>query len=163
VVNLKYEDVKEETSDGVSSLVIFIWKSKTDQAGDGATVHVSETGTPICPVRWYRFFCTIRNPRAVFLFHKLGDRTDVSEPLSSSTPNFIVKKLVASIGMNPQKFGSHSCRKGGCTTAVESGVDIRLVARHGRWKSQAVMTYVKDSKDSKLSVTRLMKEDKNVL
>ena len=40
--------------------------------------------------------------------------------------------------------------------AVESGVDIRLVSKHGRWKSDAILEYVKDSDQTKLSVTRSM-------
>src|SRR4051812_47637949 len=64
------------------------------------------------------------------------------------------EKLVSLIGMDQATYGSHSCRKGGCTMAVEAGVPMRLVSKHGRWRSSAVLWYVKDSLDTELSVTR---------
>jgi len=155
VVQLMTEHVQER--DGVIS--VFIRKSKTDQASDGTTVYVAETGTLLCPVSWFRRYCMIRQGEAPFLFHQMGVKKDVSKQLSTRTPNFIVKKMLELIGVNPSQYGSHSCRKGGCTTAVESGVDLRLVARHGRWKSSAIMEYVKDSMDTKLSVTRAILGD----
>ena len=37
--------------------------------------------------------------------------------------------------------------------AVTAGVDIVLVKRHGRWRSDAVYAYVEDSIERKLSVS----------
>ena len=58
-----------------------------------------------------------------------------------------------SIGENPKLFGSHSCRRGGATAAVATGVDIVLVKHHGRWRSDVVYAYVEDSVVRKLSVS----------
>jgi integrase len=152
LTQLKTGDVQLETKP--KQLSIFIRKSKTDQAADGARVYLAETGNEVCPVKWFEKFNTVRNPEALFLFHPMGGRADVKNPLSSSTPNFIVKKLLTLIHVDPSKYGSHSCRKGGCTTAVEAGIDLRVVARHGRWKSDSILDYVKDSAETKLSVSR---------
>jgi site-specific recombinase XerD len=152
LTQLRTEDVQLEPNP--RRLSIFIRKSKTDQAADGAKVYVAETGNEICPVKWFEKFITVRNSEAVFLFHPVGKRSDIKKALSPSTPNFIVKKLLCLIQVEPSKYGSHSCRKGGCTTAVEAGVDLRVVARHGRWKSDSILDYVKDSVETKLSVSR---------
>ena len=124
VVQLKLNDVKEENGD---SLSVFIRKSKTDQAGDGATIDVAGTGTEICPVKWYHFFVKVRDRNSTYLFHQLGAGRKADKPLSPSTPNFVVKSLIKSIGIDPLKYGSHSCRKGGCTTALESGLTFDLL------------------------------------
>lgn len=149
-VQLKATEVWEENIQSKPSIFVFIQRSKTDQAADGSTIVVSSNqDIQLCPVQWFRRFTQVRDKSATFLFFTL--------PLSSSTPNFIVKKLLTSIGIDPKEFGSHSCRRGGCTMAVEKGVDMRLIARHGRWKSSAILSYVKDSLDTQLSVTSNMK------
>lgn len=107
----------------------------------------------MCPVWWYRLYTKVLSQGAVFLFHPIGEPLG---QLSKSTPNFTAKKALRAIGVDAQNYGSHSCRKGGCTAAVEAGVDLRKVSKHGRWKSNAVEVYVKDSLDSKLAVTRAM-------
>jgi site-specific recombinase XerD len=152
VVQLRKEDIESDSD----SLTLLIRRSKTDQSGEGAQVVISETRTCICPLKWYRIFCGVRNPHATFLFHRMGTSKDMDSPLSTATPNFVIKRLIKSIGLDPSLYGSHSCRKGGCTTAVEAGSDIRLIAKHGRWKSDAINVYIKDSKETKLSVTRKM-------
>ena len=56
------------------------------------------------------------------------------------------------------KLGTHSLRASGATSVANaSGVSDRCLKRHGRWKSDLAKDgYVKDSLDSRLSVTRLL-------
>lgn len=159
LVNLKKDDVWEEDVEDQKVLHVFIERSKTDQAGDGQTISLTRTGTDVCPVEWFHRFLVVRTTEARFLFHPLGV-TDVSQPLSSTTPNFVVKRLLLAVGVDATEYGSHSCRKGGCTMAVDSGADLRIVARHGRWKSSAIMAYVKDSVQTKLTVTKAISKGK---
>jgi hypothetical protein len=42
---------------------------------------------------------------------------------------------------------------GGVTAAVAAGVEIRLIAKHGNWRSDAIFVYVSDSLKAKLSVS----------
>ena len=58
---------------------------------------------------------------------------------------------VAPAGLN---LGLHSLRASGVTAAAAAGVDERLYKRHGRWRSDAVHGYVKDSVNSRLSVSK---------
>ena len=53
------------------------------------------------------------------------------------------------------QFGMHSLRAGGATAAANAGVPDRLFKRHGRWRSESAKDcYVKDSVDSRLSVSK---------
>jgi site-specific recombinase XerD len=164
VVQLQLHDVQViDDKNQKKCLSVFIRRSKTDQTADGASVCLAETGTSLCPIMWYHKYIMIRDHRAVFFFHQLGARMNLVRPLATRTPNFVVKKMLKTIGVDPLRYGSHSCRKGGCSIAVEAGVDIRLVAQHGRWKSGAILDYVKDSLDTKLSVSKKMLESEKSL
>jgi len=127
-------------------------KSKTDQAGDGHAVLLSKLDDDqLCPVKWFKIYDKLRDQQADTFFYHIGEP---SKPLSGNTPNHIVKKFIRGIGLDDETFGSHSCRRGGCTSAIEAGLDIRTVARHGRWRSSAINTYIVDSKETKLSVSK---------
>ena len=81
-------------------------------------------------------------------FHQKGN----SKPLDAKTPNNILKAMLRSIGVDPTNYGSHSARRGAVTAALERGISIHVVARHGNWKSTAVYAYVVDSIEKKLKV-----------
>jgi site-specific recombinase XerD len=154
-VQLGSQDVWEEKEKGRTVVYVFVQRSKTDQTGEGCTICLDEAKTgSMCPVKWFRKFSAIRNKKAKFFFHAVGKKSNLDQPLADQTPNFVIKTLLKKIGVDPTGFGSHSCRKGGCTMAIEKGADKDLVARHGRWASPAMMLYVKDSVDRRLSVTK---------
>lgn len=156
VVRLEANDVTMIPHESGMVLSIVIRKSKTDQGSRGTNVVVSNMNHEpgICPVRWFQEYSKMRNQQARFLFHSLGQKADLTSPLSPSTPNFVVKKLLEESGIDPEGFGSHSCRKGGCSMAINGGSDLRLVMEHGRWKSNAVKHYITDSLQSRLSVSK---------
>jgi site-specific recombinase XerD len=162
VVQLRADDVKCLQEEGRRMLSVLICRAKTDQGALGNTILLSESmDRMLCVVSWYEKFSGVRSPEAEYLFHQLGTKRDLSKPMSARTPNHIVKKCMVRGGFDPTQFGSHSCRKGGCTAAVEAGVPLRLVARHGRWKSDAVNAYINDSTPKKLLVSQKMMEGKN--
>ena len=150
-VNITMDDIWIE-EEGSKSLHVSIPWSKTDQAGDGQVVLLSEMDDfMLCPLIWFDRYCGFRDESQNYLFYSLGK---IPGPLSEKTPNHIVKKLVRGIGLDDRDFGSHSCRRGGCTAAIEAGTDLRTVARHGRWRSSAINTYIVDSRDTQLSVSK---------
>ena len=155
-VNLKREHVYEVLSkDNEPCLNIYVAKSKTDQAGDGSNVILATSEDCVCPVGWFREYCLLRSSDSEYLFYQLSKRLYGSQ-LSSTTPNFIVRNMLKRVGITDPRYGSHSCRRGGATAAVEAGTDLRLVSEHGRWKSDAVLKYVIDSDTTKQSVTKNM-------
>ena len=59
------------------------------------------------------------------------------------------------IDLNSKKFGLHSLRSGGATTASNLGVSNRLFQKHGRWKSERVKNrYVHENIPVLLQVTK---------
>lgn len=173
VVMLQLDDLWIHEEEDTPSLHVYIGWSKTDQPADGHTVVLAEMEDYLlCPLIWFTAYSNIRDPtQEEYFFYGLGK---TAKPLSEKTPNHIVKKLVKDLGLDDSSFGSstgvridqvvgrsHSCRRGGCTAAIEAGVDLRNVARHGRWKSNAINTYIVDSRQTKLSVSKAIAGEHN--
>lgn len=168
VVVLQMDDARvEDHPEGIGKVLsIYIPWSKTDQPGDGHMVMLAEMEDyRLCPVTWFTAYTALRDPTAEYLFYSLGSNNLAR--LSEKTPNHIVKKLVKELGFDESSYGyntsllclsigirSHSCRRGGCTAAIDAGVDLRTVSRHGRWRSSAINTYIVDSDQTKLSVSK---------
>jgi hypothetical protein len=77
--------------------------------------------------------------------------------LVSRTVNHILKDLLKDahiLNVNIELLTSHSCRIGGATAAAAAGVALRLIMRHGNWKSYAVFLYIRDCMADRLSVSR---------
>jgi site-specific recombinase XerD len=150
--DLEDADVWLEVHDGVEMLLVLIAKGKTDQGRNGHTIVVgAATAMPeACPIALYKRWKARRNPGAKYLFHQTGS----TKKLSHKTPNGIMKKLLVRINIDPKPYGSHSCRKGGCTAAAARGINIRVLMRHGRWKSDAIFAYISNSLAVKLSVSQ---------
>ena len=137
-MQLRSEDVRLAQVGSTQVVEILVRGSKTDQRGEGATVRLAGDGTSIgCPVTWVKAFKEVRRPAEVFFFHKLE-----GGPLAVTTPYHIVKRVLKELGVDATSFGSHSLRKGGATAAVQGGVPVTGLKPHGRWKSDAVFTYI---------------------
>ena len=54
--------------------------------------------------------------------------------------------------MDPSAYGGHSARAGGATAAAVAEVDLRLIKRQGRWKSDAVFIYIHDDTNTMLAL-----------
>jgi site-specific recombinase XerD len=150
--DLEDADVWIEVEDGIEMLMVLINKSKTDLERRGHTVVVGAAQVLLdaCPIILYKRWKARRNPNAKYLFHQMGS----TKKLSHKTPNGIMKKLLERILIDPKPFGSHSCRKGGCTAASARGINIRILMRHGRWKSDAIFAYISNTLEEKLSVSQ---------
>jgi site-specific recombinase XerD len=151
VVAIRISEIWLELIDGVEVLFVLVFKSKTDHVRNGHTIVIAAaTANPsICPLAWYKRWLAARNKDALYLFHNSCN----SAQLSPSTPCGRVKLLLERINIDPAPYGSHSCRKGGCTAAARAGINIRLLMRHGNWKSEAVYLYIRDTLQDRLSVS----------
>jgi len=66
----------------------------------------------------------------------------------------LLEKL-ESLGLEKSKFGLHSLRSGGATSAANAGISDRIFKKHGRWKSdRAKDGYVKEDLKTQLSVSQ---------
>ena len=155
-VSLRPEDVWLNTYDGKEVLYVFIEKSKTDQARNGHTVVLGQAKDgAMCPIFWFKMFKIWANVKASALFHK----KDSVEGLSAPTAGHVLKNLLKLTNIEEvdiKLLTSHSCRIGGATAAAAAGVNLRLIMRHGNWKSFAVFLYIRDCMADRLSVSQSM-------
>jgi len=159
-IALRTEDVGVETMevDGAQRevLLVKVRKAKNDQAGVGHVIMLgaSVNDSQLCVIRWFERYCRMRarqGTKSEFLFATHDDKQ-----LSKTTPSSLLKKAVESIGMDPTMYGSHSARIGGTTEASKSGVSTLLLKNHGRWKSDVVYDYIRQTTEQQLSVTEFL-------
>ena len=67
-----------------------------------------------------------------------------------------MKLWLTRIDVDPARFGGHSARAEGATEAARKAVDVRLIKRHGRWKSDAVYIYIHDDEQTMLALSEAM-------
>ena len=169
-VALKEEDVtiKTEMVNGapLRVLQIFVVRSKTDKASEGAVILLGENRTDpsLCPLRRYEIYrqrCAEREQKSVHFFPTIK-----GDAMGSTTPCGIVQRAVAQANAlavqngfvgdkwgDPMAYGSHSMRGGGVTVARANGVSMLDIQRHGRWKSLIVFSYVGSTVAEQLAVT----------
>lgn len=118
-------------------------------------------GSPACPVTLLRRLkqrAGLHGDRA--LFSKVsGEAYATTDPISYWRLRKLMLDKFEAIGLDRQRFGTHSCRAGGATLAANLGVPDRLWREHGGWSSvRASLGYIKTAHDAKLRVTRTMVE-----
>lgn len=122
---------------------IVLRKSKTDQGGRGATVTLVSSGKPICAVKAMDLFLPYRlayfPPGPLFV---LND----GRQLTVHTMNMLIKSLMASAGIDPTSFSSHSFRAGAATSAAANGASAWQIKNMGRWKSDVFHKYIRPNK-----------------
>ena len=137
---------------------IFIFsveKSKVDQDCHGETIVLAGCPTSqLCPVAWFEIYNKER-PDGEFLFHNISKP---GQKLSAKRTNTLLKEWLKRAGVPKDEralFGSHSLRRGGATAAAAKKIRMHVLKRHGRWKSDAVYTYlyIMDSTEERLSVS----------
>ena len=144
-------DVWLERIEDDEVLFVYVGKSKTDQERRGHTIVVgkAEHHRTICPIDWYKIAVASRPNSKKFFCRPDG------KALLAADPNKILKKLLLTRPeVDASLYGSHSLRKKGCTAAAAAGVELTLLKRHGNWKSDAIFTYIKNSIQERLSVSR---------
>ena len=143
---------------------IFVEKSKTDQLREGNIVYICKSGGQCCPVTWLtRYLNTtgLKSQPEAFLLCRLyktkkGHNVHGNKGLSyTRAREMFIEHIDLLYKEVKGKFGLHSLRSGGASAAANADVNERLIGKHGRWapKSTSMGTYIKDSKQKRLSVT----------
>jgi integrase len=163
VVSLRRSDIVFEDD----CIKLKLRSSKTDQFGTGASVCIAKTGTDFCPVRCLDYYLTaakIHDNSDDFLFRNVyfSKKTGMhmlrkGKSISYSRAREIFVNKLSSLGYDSSKYGLHSYRSGGATTAAINGVSDRLLKKHGRWKTEVSKDkYIHESESSKKSVSLKM-------
>lgn len=114
--------------------------SKTRQFNEG--VHIiplpSIPRSPLCPVSAiHHYFALVPAPPTAPFFCLPTDRRPGFNPLTASYFTTSLKRLIASLGLDPGNYSPHSFRRGGATYAYQAGVPEHLTKLHGHWRSDA--------------------------
>ena len=123
-------------------LKIFIERSKTDKYRKETWIFIAKTCGKTCPVSILRKYLKglklspSSDDYILKLFATGKRRTSIlpkntKKPLSYSQTRKIVPEAFEKIGLPRNKFGLHSLRSGGATSAANIGVKDRLFKKHG--------------------------------
>lgn len=133
---LQLEDINIDRKQ--NELSIQIRQSKTDQHKEGTIIQLSSNTTAICPVVAMLEFIEVRSAINGPLFCHFDGSVLTRYQFSA-----ILKKTLGLISPHLIKFRSHSFRIGAATTAASVGMDIAQIKLAGRWRSDAVKTYIR--------------------
>ena len=145
-------------------LQIFLEKSKTDQQRHGNKVLIAATGTEYCPVTYVRNFFELAKldrvdtPEAYVIPRmyktKRGHVASKIKGISYTTIRDIFKERTRALVPENTRYGLHSLRSGGASSAAQNGVTDRLISKQGRWASEKGRNgYIQDSVRSRLKVS----------
>ena len=137
-------------------LVNFRW-SKTIQFGERSLQIplVKNRHSFLCPFSAYISMCnqfSVPDTSPAFVVSKKGILT----PVTYNMFNSFLKDCIIKIGLDPNKFSTHSFRRGGATWAFKCGVPSDLIQLQGDWKSSAYKLYLRYGLNEKLSVANKM-------
>jgi hypothetical protein len=123
------------------SITIHLPSSKTDPFATGVDIHLSKSPIPsICPVRALKhLFKHFPAPPDAPLFSR-----SLEQPFSRTHFVNHIKSLLLQAGMDPSKYSGHSLRKGAAVSAKAAGISRDEIKLLGRWKSDAVDTYINE-------------------
>ncbi len=127
--------------------LIHLTTSKTDQAGQGATVRI-ENGSAVNPPALLREWIEAAEITEGPIFRGITKGGTVKdEALTGRSVARIIKARAEQAGINPEHVSGHSLRRGAATTARRQGADPLAIARRGRWadNSQTLARYIETS------------------
>lgn len=136
LVAVRIQDVKLTAE----AMYISVPKSKTDKKNEGKTKTLEARSEPgfedVCPVRAYRAWIDAGQINSGLVFRPIdrwGNVTTISEPMDGKEYARLVKRAVASVGLESRQFAGHSTRRGFVTDATDAGAqnaDMREVTWH---------------------------------
>lgn len=156
---------------------IFIAKRKNDQFREGNVLYLARGTSAACPVALLTHLlphCPAANQP---LFRHLnGKRYSLSSPttpptaasdhraaspLDSDQARRLIRRILSICLQTPEdqlpSFGTHSLRSGCATDIMASSmISDRELKRHGGWRSDVYMRYIKDSLPKLLAATRAL-------
>ena len=136
--------------------VKFHW-SKTIQYGERCLEIpiLAKSESPLCAVSAYTEMCS-RFPAPTTSPAFVISVNNKIKQVSYNMLQTFLKGLIASIGLNPSDYSSHSFRRGGATWAFKCGVPSELIQLQGDWKSDAYKLYLKYGFSEKLMISKNM-------
>ena len=127
--------------------------SKTDPFRTDVTLIIGCSGTEICPVsallKYISHTCKSSTDADGSLF-----QLESSAPLTRNKFTSLMRDLLATVGINPKHYASHSFRIGAVTSAGAVNMPPWLIKTLGRWTSDCYEWYIKISPSILCSATQ---------
>ena len=166
---LRYEEAiklrREDIAFHGTYIALFLQTSKTDVYRNGHTILIARTKTKLDPfIFLYRYLAmaNIEPKDECYIFRGIYIHPTTGEQMlklkdkhvSYSTIRDILLTAIGQVGLDATKYGTHSLRAGGATSAANRGIPDRLFKVHGRWRSEnSKDRYIKDSIKRRLKVS----------
>jgi hypothetical protein len=126
-------------------------------------VRLSARPDDLCPKKAVKHYLNLlgqsSSREAKSAFFARGPESKSSKTSSPMTKRHFIDKLkshVKALGLNPDHYAGHSCRRGGCTAMFLAGVDETWIAAHGRWRSLEYRKYLDFVNDTQWRPTALL-------
>ncbi|KAM4694294.1 integrase/recombinase xerD homolog [Discoglossus pictus] len=118
-------------------VVLWLRRSKTDQAGHGKEIMLRRVRTDCCPVDWVDRLLQLRpGLPGPLLIHLDG------LALSCFQFSKVFKSCLSKLGLCEAEFGTLSFRIGAATEAAGLGLPDEVLKRIGRWQSSRFKLYI---------------------
>ena len=147
-------------------VLITIRKSKTDQAGVGATKLLPKLpDDALCPVFYYKKYKEEVKDLTGRLFKQYHNGKFINLPVGKQLVSDTPKHIALFLGLdNPHGYTGHALRVSSATVLADQGADILELKRHGRWASSAIAEeYVRESKHARLETASKLANTKLTL
>ena len=121
------------------SVILILPSSKTDPFHRGVEIYLAQSPrSPICPVAalhrlFHRYPMAPNDP----LFTR-----PLRQPFSKPFFGIAMRNVLLNAGIPSFGYSGHSLRKGAAVTADQNGISRHHIQLLGRWKSDAVDTYI---------------------
>jgi len=143
LATLQFSDI-EHVQQGV---VIYLRRSKTDQAGQGRKIAIPHARGAVCAIialgEWLQHSEITEGPifRGVNRHGHIG-----TETISAQSVALVVKERAAAVGLDPTKYSGHSLRAGLVTSAAQAGISSWKIRQQTGHKSDAMLQrYIRDA------------------
>ena len=140
-VHLTIRDIAIDNKVAPSVVRVTIKQSKTDPFRQGIDLFLGITEHAVCPVKSILPYLVLRGDGDGPLFmtnQKPLTRQHFSEALSA---------ILKQIGLDDQRYNTHSFRIGAATSAKAAGVSDSHIKMLGRWQSCAYQQYIRTPRE----------------
>lgn len=120
-------------------LFVTFRKTKTRQSGEGLVVPLAQVpGSCLCPVSAYNNMLRLVPAAPGSPAFILPD----GSPIVYKDFHKILRGCLSILGLDAQKFSSHSFRRGGATFSFACGLPSECIQSQGDWRSDAYKLYI---------------------
>lgn len=143
----------EDINFAQEGILVRIVRSKTDQAGVGATKLLPKlTEEALCPVFYYTKYKEHFSELTGRLFRQFQLGKFIKSPFGKNMIAAVPREIALFLGLeSPNLYTGHALRVTSATTLADQGADIVELKRHGRWASSSIAEgYVRESKHARV-------------